>query len=590
MLLSFLIWGYIFIISFIYGFAFIKVISFLLKREYNIINEGCDIVSLAGICLLIILLSFFSLFINVGVEVHFIILMSAVIIALKFRMQLKAIFINYILLLVNKNKFLKGIYFLIFMIGLFYAVIPIYDPDTAYYHAQIIQWIEKFKVVPGLGNINPVFGYNQSIYLVSAFFSFSFLGIEPFHLINPYLFLLLITRLTYLIFEKKENCFFAGAILVFFLFTFYHFVSSCGTDLPAYVFCTYIILIFIQLNQNRFDLKLKNILIFLFTIIVLTIKLSVLPIVIISAFLTIKNIKKTRRKVKLIFFALLILILTPWITRNVILTGYLVYPLSSIDIFNVDWKIPNERVDIQKNFIKSWAIMPFEKEFPKKNSNNKSLSMLEWEERVNKQYINLDFNQKVDNILKRNKSSKSSGYKIEFFMSILACFTALFAPVFLGFKKKFTIVFTDVVLWGIYFFGIIYVVIFSPSYRFGCFFFLLSIICFVNILIRGFFKTGLSYYIRKILFLGIIVFSTWIGLKNYTHIKTIGINQYPYYKIKTKAYENSNMVVRVPISLNFCCWNTMIPCVALPGDLKEFEFRGDDLGSGFRPKDNIKAN
>ena len=582
MLLSFLILGYIFIVSFIYGFGFIKGISFFLKKEFSVINVAYDIICLTGLSFLITILSFFSLFINIGIEVHFIILALAVIIVFKHRRQLKAILTNYVTRLVKKNRYLKCIYFLIFMIALFYAVIPIYDPDTAYYHAQIIQWIEKFKVVPGLGNINPVFGYNQSIYLVSAFFSFSFLNIEPFHLINSFLFLLLLTRLTFIIFEKKENCFFAGAILVFFLYTFYYFVSSCGTDLPAYIFCTYIILIFIDLD--KFDLQLNSVLIFFFTIIVLTIKLSVLPIVIFSGVLILKNLKKAKIKVKLVLFSLLILVLAPWVTRNVILTGYLVYPVSSIDIFNFDWKIPKEKVEIQKNFIKSWAIMPFQKEFPKKNINNRNLSMLEWEERVNKQYFAADLNQKFESILKRHQNSKSGYYNVEFLISILACFTALLFPVFLFFNKIFSITLKDIVLWGFYLLGILYVLFFSPSYRFGCFFFILSIICFVNVLTRIFFQKKLNDYVRKVLFLGTIIFSIWIGLKNYMHIKTIGINQYPYHKIKTKEYKNSNMIVKIPIDLTLSCWNTIIPCVSLPGDIKEFEFRQDNLEGGFRSK------
>ena len=76
----------------------------------------------------------------------------------------------------------------------------------------------------------------------------------------------------------------------------------------------------------------------------------------------------------------------------------------------------------------------------------------------------------------------------------------------------------------------------------------------------------------------------WIGLRNYMHIKTIGINQYPYAKIKTKEYKNSNMIVKVPMDLNISCWNAIIPCVSLPGDIREFEFRDNNLEAGFRPK------
>ena len=104
MLLSFLVLGYIFIVSFIYGFGFIKGISFFLKKEFSVINEAYDIICLTGISFLTIILSFFSLFINIGIEVHFTILGLAVIIVFKHRRQLKGILTNSIFRLVKKNS------------------------------------------------------------------------------------------------------------------------------------------------------------------------------------------------------------------------------------------------------------------------------------------------------------------------------------------------------------------------------------------------------------------------------------------------------------------------------------------------------
>lgn len=33
-------------------------------------------------------------------------------------------------------------------------------------------------------------------------------------------------------------------------------------------------------------------------------------------------------------------VLAPWLVRNVLISGWLIYPFAAIDLFSVDWKIP----------------------------------------------------------------------------------------------------------------------------------------------------------------------------------------------------------------------------------------------------------
>jgi L-asparaginase II len=46
-----------------------------------------------------------------------------------------------------------------------------------------------------------------------------------------------------------------------------------------------------------------------------------------------------------ILLALSAFILLPWLIRNIILSGYLIFPFEKIDIFAFDWKIPLHRVE-----------------------------------------------------------------------------------------------------------------------------------------------------------------------------------------------------------------------------------------------------
>jgi hypothetical protein len=51
-------------------------------------------------------------------------------------------------------------------------------------------------------------------------------------------------------------------------------------------------------------------------------------------------------------------ILLPWVVRNVIISGYVVYPQTLIDPFHFDWKIPASTVQDEVRSIQAFARMP----------------------------------------------------------------------------------------------------------------------------------------------------------------------------------------------------------------------------------------
>jgi len=48
-------------------------------------------------------------------------------------------------------------------------------------------------------------------------------------------------------------------------------------------------------------------------------------------------------------------ILIPWMVRSVILSGYLVFPVSQIDLFHVDWKMASDQLDSTRQAIIDFA-------------------------------------------------------------------------------------------------------------------------------------------------------------------------------------------------------------------------------------------
>ena len=50
-----------------------------------------------------------------------------------------------------------------------------------------------------------------------------------------------------------------------------------------------------------------------------------------------------------------IVVATPWLVRNVIISGYILYPYSRIDLFGFDWKMPAEILDYDRKEIMVWG-------------------------------------------------------------------------------------------------------------------------------------------------------------------------------------------------------------------------------------------
>lgn len=48
-------------------------------------------------------------------------------------------------------------------------------------------------------------------------------------------------------------------------------------------------------------------------------------------------------------------VLAPWLVRNVLISGWLIYPFAAIDLFSVDWKIPASYLQNDSDQIKVWG-------------------------------------------------------------------------------------------------------------------------------------------------------------------------------------------------------------------------------------------
>jgi hypothetical protein len=79
------------------------------------------------------------------------------------------------------------------------------------------------------------------------------------------------------------------------------------------------------------------------------------PFILFSLIAFVWLIKSKQYKTILVACLIGCVIFIPWLIRNVLLTGYLVYPYASIDLFNFDWKVPVSFARLENLSIRAWA-------------------------------------------------------------------------------------------------------------------------------------------------------------------------------------------------------------------------------------------
>ncbi len=357
MLLTLLYWMFIFLLMYIIGFSFVQ---YFLKEKGDLTAETYFFVGFMSMATLSAYLSVFIplnqwVFLSViGISLGLYIVHCHAINA-----SLKKIFNKVIALkTVEKYSLLAGCLFLGLM-----ASGEIWVYDTKLYHAQNIQWIQEYAVVPGLAGFQPQFGYNNMFFPVTALFSLEIpafyqdnaLLIYPFNgvvIILLFLKLLSFLRDALAQYDWWRACLYVivfGCCWVFFL-------RGLNAPAPDYICSALIIYVFLVMEKAHFKFSDFQIL-FLSGLIITTIVLKLSALLFSLLLLPLIFTNYSFKKIVTIA-SLAIFIGLPFLIRNYYLSGYLVFPFPAIDLFSPEWKIANEVVAFEKILINTWAKIP----------------------------------------------------------------------------------------------------------------------------------------------------------------------------------------------------------------------------------------
>ncbi|QIP13957.1 hypothetical protein G8759_15730 [Spirosoma aureum] len=242
------------------------------------------------------------------------------------------------------------------IVVLFYAIERPANPDSGTYHLPTIRYVERYAAIPGLGNLFSRLAFNSSFFVIGAAFGFTDLANQTLFPLNGFLLLLFggysigqLQRLNLSPVLRNLQL----SIVCLTLFFLIRQVNAPGTDVWATLLTLFVFLVWLDdtRNSNRFRAFLLVALVFT----CLTVKLATLPILLLLPFVAYEHRHWLRWKHGIWVMILACLLIGPWLARNVILSGYLIFPFTELDLVSVDWKLAKNAVRFEQDFVTFWA-------------------------------------------------------------------------------------------------------------------------------------------------------------------------------------------------------------------------------------------
>jgi hypothetical protein len=363
MLTTLLAWIYISFLSWLWGILFLQFLKNIIKSELQL--PHFSIICITGLSAITVIAATLSLFIPMGEWwVQFLFIIPCLV--LFFKKDSPAFFAALKKELQDLHLFSVVLLSACLLLVLVMSSWTIIHPDTLGYHAQTIQWIEKYKAVPGLAHLHVRFGYQWLWFVDTALFGFSFTGKEGISLLNStvlfWFFIFVINRINHYFLREGKRLYglLWMALLVISIWSYTQVRLTATSASPDFIAALFILVTIYLLLEK--DLKLPDastwLLVSFLALVAVTIKLSVAPILLVAAVPAFLGLAK--RKIKLFFtiFFIAVVTLCPFIARNIIASGYIVFPLTFIEVPNVDWKYDPALTLNEKNYVTAYAKKP----------------------------------------------------------------------------------------------------------------------------------------------------------------------------------------------------------------------------------------
>ena len=345
-------WIWILICSYLWGHLAIRIINRILRKN---VDTTLEFTIVLGIGVLAIYAETFSLFSGVGLLANLLMLVVDILVIVKWR---EVLVIRIKKLTSEKRNVWYVIIIIIFSYISMTYMFEVVTYDTGLYHSQAVQWIEEYGVVPGLGNLHHRFAYNSAIMCLQALFSMKFLFGQQLHCVNGFMLILFTSyAVTSMKFVKNKRIYISDFLRVAF-FIYYNMdtsFSSLGSDLISLCLVIYIVIKYVEGIEDDISNIEYYCYLSILALIAVSFKLSVALIVLIVIYPAYMLIKDKNWKLIIKLLSLGVILTLPFLIRNIIISGYIVYPFPKLDLFSFDWKMNKYVCLWDAKEVKSWG-------------------------------------------------------------------------------------------------------------------------------------------------------------------------------------------------------------------------------------------
>lgn len=360
--------------SFLFGKA---IVDFVYKKNLRCMGR-LDSYIVAGIVFLNVYAQLFSVFYKVAGIACTILGLAGILIAVGYGIRyFRRVPRPRLLPGMEKTRMSAGRVILLVVCFVSAALWTTQDPgqyDTGLYHAQAIRWIEEYGVAPGLGNLHMRLAYNSAFMSLQALFSLEWLVGQSLHTLNGFFCLCALLYAFGTVRTLGRETWRTSDLLkcaaVIYVVKSRYSIASPGTDIWAMLLILYICIKWCEFNESGEKETAPWCFVCLVGFYALTVKLSAAAIVILVIYpLCLLIGRKDFRRIVYNGIAAILIVL-PFLVRNVMISGYLVYPYAGIDLFPVDWKMNPAVVESDSRYnLTMWArgftdIESYEKTLP----------------------------------------------------------------------------------------------------------------------------------------------------------------------------------------------------------------------------------
>jgi hypothetical protein len=359
MLLLILSWIYILFTSINLGYGIEKCL------KINAINFV--VTSILGLFNATMLGSIWAIFGRINIEFHFFLLAINLLLFWFYKKEICAIYYSFTTELKALNNSLRWYLLGIIILIIAQCAAKPFIIDNESYYIQTIKWINEYGLVKGLANLHIFFGQTSGWHLTQSIFNFSFLY-SNFNDLSGYCLLLgsvfAIFRLDSY-FEKGEKIDLIIGLLPIANVLLFQFISAPSPDLPVYVFSFIAFYYFITNYESPSNESIT--LLVVLVLFILFIKPTAIALILLPFIYFIVNYHSLKNKLAPSII-ISILVLSLFIIKNQLITGYPLFPTSFFSGNQLDYKVPNDLIGFYFNETKLYGFYSSQKEFDSLNS------------------------------------------------------------------------------------------------------------------------------------------------------------------------------------------------------------------------------